>query len=594
MNDHVRHRVVVLYGSQTGTAEEVTSRLVMQSRGSVFKCVASAMDDYPIQNLVNEDLVLFVCSTTGQGEPPDNMKLFWKFIMRKNLPNTCLAGLRFGVLGLGDSSYAKYNFVAKKLFRRIQNLGGKSLLSIGLADDQHEWGCDVAIDDWSRNMWQILNSIHPTKDGLLNPIESSLPPPRFRVTMDDTNIEGDDIVDNMVDIGDNVSPSKKQPYYASVISNERVTATDHFQETRLISLNVSPVVDHMKYDPGDVIMIQPSNLSRDVNALLDILPFKPDSLLTFHSLDDEIDTSTNIPNKGITLRQIATKYLDFMSVPRRSFFQLLSHISCDEMEKEKLIELGSPEGTDERYSYANRPRRTILEVLQDFHMTAALIPLERIFDIFPIIRPRAFSIASSPTRHQGEIHVLVAVVKYKTRLQVPRKGLCSSWLASLNTGDLVPIWLKRGGIRFPSQQHCILIGPGTGIAPFRSAAHERTSNEDAGCTVFFGCRNFSSDFYFRDEWEDLNVDLHVACSRDQEEKIYVQDRIREEGETLFRLIWEKDASVFVAGNSKNMPDDVKSTFLQIFQTYGKMTSQEAEDYYVTMQSKKRYQQETWS
>uniref|UniRef100_H2Z1M6 NADPH-dependent diflavin oxidoreductase 1 n=1 Tax=Ciona savignyi TaxID=51511 RepID=H2Z1M6_CIOSA len=423
-------------------------------------CTACALDDYLVKDLVNEEMVVFVCSTTGQGEPPDNMKRFWKFIMRKNLPVTCLSGLKFGVLGLGDSSYAKYNFIAKKLFRRLQNLGGEILVPLGLADDQHEWGCDAVVDEWSRGLWQKLISIYPIKDGVR---------------------------------------SAKNPYLAALTGNQRVTATEHFQQ--MSSFVNSKECANCSFYPTE------------------LLPYKPDMLITFHSLDDDDDSTTSLPKQATTLREIATNYLDFMSVPRRCFFQLLSHFSTDENEKEKLVELGQPEGTDERYSYANRPRRTILEVLQDFHLTASKISLERIFDIFPPIQPRAFSIASSPTRHRGKLQILVAVVRYKTRLQLPRQGVCSTWLASLQPNDRVPVWLKRGGIRFPAKQHCILIGPGTGIAPFRSAAHERT---DKGTTVFFGCRKSSSDFYFRDEWEDLDVDLHVACSRDQEDKIYVQ------------------------------------------------------------------------
>uniref|UniRef100_H2Z1M2 NADPH-dependent diflavin oxidoreductase 1 n=1 Tax=Ciona savignyi TaxID=51511 RepID=H2Z1M2_CIOSA len=581
-----RVRVVMLYGSQTGTAEEVTSNLVMQSRGSLFKCTACALDDYLVKDLVNEEMVVFVCSTTGQGEPPDNMKRFWKFIMRKNLPVTCLSGLKFGVLGLGDSSYAKYNFIAKKLFRRLQNLGGEILVPLGLADDQHEWGCDAVVDEWSRGLWQKLISIYPIKDGVRSAVVYSLDWPLvtvFKVTMNEMHMEAQKEQQQQAK-PNHLEFSKKNPYLAALTGNQRVTATEHFQslvldiqnrdviyslyilfqDTRLISLDISAVVDKMRYEPGDVVMVQPRNLPHNVNALLG-------------KTNDDDDSTTSLPKQATTLREIATNYLDFMS-------------------KEKLVELGQPEGTDERYSYANRPRRTILEVLQDFHLTASKISLERIFDIFPPIQPRAFSIASSPTRHRGKLQILVAVVRYKTRLQLPRQGVCSTWLASLQPNDRVPVWLKRGGIRFPAKQHCILIGPGTGIAPFRSAAHERTSNGNAGrcTTVFFGCRKSSSDFYFRDEWEDLDVDLHVACSRDQEDKIYVQHRIKEQGEKIWRLVSDENASVFVAGNSKSMPDDVKSTFLEIFRVHGAMTSQEADDYCRTMQSVKRYQQETWS
>lgn len=291
---------------------------------------------------------------------------------------------------------------------------------------------------------------------------------------------------------------------------------------------------------------------------------------------------------------------------------MLQHFSHDELEKEKLNEFSTPEGTDERYSYANRPRRTILEVFQDFHKCAKSIPLFRLLEIIPSIQPRAFSIASSPTKHRNEIHLLVAVVKYKTILHFPREGLCSTWLSTLAPGSKVPIWIKTGGIYFSAQKDlkeggdkpvdlsfpCIMIGPGTGVAPFRSAIHERVCNGLKDNVLFFGCRNRCGDFYFEKEWQHLiengYLTLHTAFSRDQESKVYVQDKITQEGKMLWDLVKNKRANIFVAGNSKNMPDGVRNSFLQIFQKFGEMTENEAFQFYETLQKEKRYQQETWS
>ncbi|XP_076822660.1 NADPH-dependent diflavin oxidoreductase 1-like isoform X1 [Clavelina lepadiformis] len=591
--DH-QHPILVLYGSQTGTAEEVCERIVMQSRGSNFSCSCMALDDYNIEDLVNAEVAVFVCSTTGQGEPPDNMKKFWRFIMRKNLPPTCLADLKFGVLGLGDSSYAKYNFVAKKLCRRLENLGADPLLKLGLADDQHDWGPDAVVDPWVTEMWQKLINLHPVDEQYTSPLGSSLPPPGFNVKMENGN-SSLVIRDQLFVNGNGMKQTynRKHPFLAPVKSNTRVTSVDHFQETRLLSFDVSAVSEELAYEPGDVVMIQPSNVKADVEEFLSALPFVADTPMVFEATTD-CDFSIAIP-KPVTLRELAKNYLDFMSVPRRSFFQLLAHVSSDELEKEKLTEFGSPEGTEERYDYANRPRRTILEVLQDFHKTSREISLERIFDIFPIIRPRAFSIASSPSKHKGELHVLVAVVKYKTRLSHPRKGLCSNWLSTLKPLTKAPIWIKRGGIRFSRNAPCIMVGPGTGIAPFRSAAHERSSSYSQAVTVvFFGCRGKAADYYFEEEWKTLPVKFFAAFSRDQEEKVYVQHNIKENAVELWNLIKHKNACVFVAGNSKNMPDDVKSAFLDIFQAQGNMTSEEAQYFYEELQRNKRYQQETWS
>nr|CAB3264242.1 NADPH-dependent diflavin oxidoreductase 1 [Phallusia mammillata] len=584
--DDDRHRVVVLFGSQTGTAEETSLRLAMQCRGSAFRCHVSPLDAYDIKNLVNEKILIFVCATTGQGEPPDNMKRFWKFIMRKNLPSSSLDDVKFAVLGLGDSSYAKFNFIAKKLHRRLEMLGGRPLVEVGLADDQHEWGSDAVIDKWVTKLWGTLLRDFPTPAGKSSPLGNSLPPPGYHVaTYKKENNQ--EIREQEFGTFD-----EKHPFEAKLIENRRVTSEGHFQDTRLISFDISSAQSDLVYQPGDVVMIKPQNLEENVKEFLEILSLDPDDLLTFDPIEDD-DITMDLP-RPVTLQRLASEYLDFMSVPRRSFFQLLSHLAKDENEREKLIEFGSPEGTDERYSYANRPRRTILEVLQDFHHTASVIPLNRILDVFPLIRPRAFSIASSPTRHKGELHILVAVVRYKTRLHKPRRGLCSTWLSRLREGETAKLWLRSGGIRFPWERPCVMIGPGTGIAPFRSAAHERHQVGESGDVIFFGCRNELGDFYFRDEWEEMKVRLHVAFSRDQEEKIYVQHKIAQCGSELWDLIDRRGAYIYVAGNSKNMPDQVKEAFLELLRNNGNMTPEQATDYVTKLQQSKRYQQETWS
>nr|XP_039265010.1 NADPH-dependent diflavin oxidoreductase 1-like isoform X1 [Styela clava] len=598
-----RHRIVILYGSQTGTAQDVAENIGAQSRGTHFEASVMELDAYSIQNLIEEDFVLFVCSTTGQGETPDNMKKFWRFIMRKNLPNDSLQKLSYGVLGLGDSSYAKYNFIAKKLDRRIQQLGGKKLVDIGLADDQHEWGADATVDPWVTGMWTSLLEMYPLPTGVLNPLEGSLPPPRFEIYNDDELY----LMEKKIKVTDKGSFCRNNPFQAGVKSNVRVTPDNHFQNTVHVVLDISGSDGKLSYKPGDVVMIRPSNTKENVKRFLDTFShLNPNKTMLITSTDD----SSTLPfsmNNPTTLEKLATQYLDFMSVPRRSFFQMLKHFASDELENEKLVEFSTPEGTDERYSYANRPRRNILEVFEDFHKTVKNIPLERLLEIIPMIQPRAFSIASSPTKHVNEIHILVAIVKYKTMLHIPRQGLCSTWLATLNQGSKVPIWIKTGGISFPNASSkdsqpngtsCIMIGPGTGVAPFRSAIHERVCNEEKGNVLFFGCRNKDADFYFQEEWNSLIQDrclqLFTAFSRDQDEKIYVQHRIAEHGQLLWDIISKCNGNIYVAGNSKNMPDSVRDAFLKIFKEFGEMTEKESFEFYETMQKNKKYQQETWS
>lgn len=601
---YVTQRVLVLYGSQTGTAQDVAYSIATQSRGSHFVTVVSALDAYPPKNLLDEKIALFVCSTTGQGDTPDNMKKFWRFIMRKDLPTNSLPSLKFAVLGLGDSSYAKYNFVAKKLNRRLQQLGGRRLIDIGLADDQHDWGADAAIDPWITEMWSELVKHYPVPEGALNPMSGALSPQRFEIHNTKVIEKGE--------IMQSSSYSRGHPYFAPVKMNPRVTSADHFQNTISVIFDTSEAKASLSYKPGDVLMVKPSNTEENVNEFLETFShFQPDDdmVITTRYLSDSVP---KVMGSSTTLRKLAREYFDFQSVPRRSFFQMIRHFAEDDLEKIKLEEFSTPEATDDRHNYANRPRRTLLEVLQDFHRTAKNIPLVRLLEIIPEIQPRAFSIASSPSMHKNELHILVAVVKYKTSLRKPRLGLCSTWLSKLIQGAKVPIWIKTGGINFPlctvlkeagdepisSSTPCIMIGPGTGVAPFRSAIHERAYNGEKENILFFGCRNRGGDFYFEDEWKSLigrkQLTLHTAFSRDQDHKVYVQHIIAQQNEALWDLIRNRSAKIYVAGNSKNMPDAVRDAFLKIFQDLGEMTEKEAVQFYDSLQKNKRYQQETWS
>lgn len=203
----------------------------------------------------------------------------------------------------------------------------------------------------------------------------------------------------------------------------------------------------------------------------------------------------------ISLRTIATQYWDLNAIPRSRTFELLA-INCkNELEKEKLIEFTTAEGQEDLYSYANRPRRTIVETLIDFPHSTSQLTLPVLFELFQPIKPRSFSIASC---HQsGTLDLLVAVVTYKTMISRPREGLCSNWLKNLSTGCRVRGVIKKGTFKFPQNDTVpiVMVGPGTGLAPFRSKLLEkewqwRQGDVDAPMqTLFFGCRQKAADFH---------------------------------------------------------------------------------------------------
>lgn len=207
--------------------------------------------------------------------------------------------------------------------------------------------------------------------------------------------------------------------------------------------------------------------------------------------------------KPVKLKNILKQLWDLNAVPRPRTFELLAINCSNELEKEKLLEFASPQGQEDLYAYANRPRRTILEVLRDFPHSTSKLNLPILFEIFQFIKTRSFSIASC--YESGKLEILVAVVEYKTMLATPRKGLCSNWLKSLKYGDKIRAVIKKGTFRLPTDKNTpvVMVGPGTGLAPFRSMLMEKRIEWQDNCnanryflqTLFFGCRGQQLDFH---------------------------------------------------------------------------------------------------
>ncbi|KAL2782293.1 NADPH-dependent diflavin oxidoreductase 1 isoform c [Daubentonia madagascariensis] len=586
-------QLLVLFGSQTGTAQDVSERLGREARRRRLGCRVQALDSYPVVNLINEPLVIFVCATAGQGDPPDNMKNFWKFIFRKNLPSTSLCRMDFAVLGLGDSSYAKYNFVAKKLHRRLLQLGGSALLPLCLGDDQHELGPDAAVDPWLRDLWEKVLELYPVPQDL-SVIPPGVPlPSKFTLHFLQEAPTMCSEEQGAASPDSQGPPSELQPFLAPMVTNQRVTGPLHFQDVRLIEFDITG--SGISFAAGDVVLIQPSNSAAHVQQFCQVLGLNPDQCFTLQPREPDVPCPLRLP-QPCSMQHLVSQYLDITSVPRRSFFELLACLSVHEVEREKLLEFSSARGQEELHEYCSRPRRTILEVLCDFPHTAGAIPPDYLLDLIPPIRPRAFSIASS-------LLILVAVVQYQTRLKEPRRGLCSSWLASLDPGRgpvRVPLWVQPGGLAFPETPDTpvIMVGPGTGVAPFRAAIQERVAQGRTGNILFFGCRWRDQDFYWEAEWQDLErkgcLTLVTAFSREQERKVYVQHRLRELGPLVWELLDRQGAFFYLAGNAKSMPADVSEALTSVFQEEGGLSGPDAGAYLARLQRMLRFQTETWA
>ncbi|XP_054009179.1 NADPH-dependent diflavin oxidoreductase 1 isoform X3 [Hylaeus anthracinus] len=540
--------ITILYGSETGTAQDVAEQIWKSAKRKCLHSTVYAMNDYDIQNLDTEKLVVFVVATTGQGDPPNNMRQFWRLLLRKSLPAMLLSNIKYGILGLGDSSYQKFNFAAKKLNKRLMQLGAKELLPIGLADDQHDLGIDAVIDPWQEELWKkISDAFNVSATDMVNDQDKIIE--RFYVSEINSNFLRDSYcLDNDIYMKELLVNNEMK--IGTVIENTRTTTEDHFQDVRLIKFTST----NIDYQPGDIMYVRPKNSKEQVEKFFNILnsnnvELHPDIKIQVSEKEVKVPT---VLKQILTLQQIVEQYWDLNFKPRRSTMQVLSFISENELEKEKFHEFTTSSGQEELYDYINRPRRNILELLADFPHTTSKLNIKLLFEIMSPIKPRAFSIASSLRVTEDEIHLLVAVVKYKTKLLEPRYGLCSNWLGRLTEGDKIIFWIQKGTFKFAYDKPMILIGPGTGVAPFRSVLLDKSAmhSDLSNCVLFFGCRNREKDYHCKHDFQYLKEKMHLnlfcAFSRDQDRKIYVQHVIRDQKQLCWNFLC-KNGNVYLAG-----------------------------------------------
>ncbi|KAF9649133.1 riboflavin synthase domain-like protein [Thelephora ganbajun] len=599
MDDHNHDRALtVLYATESGGAQDAANKIARRYRNLNFECRNVNVRDYPLSDLIHENLVIFVISTTGSGQEPRSMTTLWNMLLRSDLPNDILEDLHFAVFGLGDSSYEKFCWPAKKLSRRLVGLGATQICHRGEGDDQHHFGIDGALDPWIDQLSSTLLEMCPLPDGVIPAMAADLPPPRVIMKLKDgVNSSTPDPLS-----------LDKQYHTAELRCNRRITSPDWYQDVRHIELLFD---DDISYDPGDVAVIHPEIPSQDVDALLSTMGWSDiaDSLYTIDISLRVLDQTLpdHLPHSA-TLRTIFTRYLNINAVPRYGFFEILHHFAENPSEKEKLQEFISPEGADDLYEYAQMVRRTIKEVLEEFR--SVRIPLDYIFDVFPPLRPREFSIASSVKSYPKEIHLCIAMVNYRTRLKVPRKGVCTSYLSTLVPGklwfyewDTILVGISRGFVTLPEDLRTpiICVGPGTGVAPMRAIIQHRLKLGAKDNTLYFGCRSATKDQHYAIEWENHskfnNLNYRLAGSRDGPEGVrrtYVQHLIEQDVERIWDVVGKRSGCVYISGSSNKMPMAVKSAIKSAAIKVGDMSDEEATDFLCLLERSGRLIEETWS
>ncbi|CAG8407036.1 unnamed protein product [Penicillium salamii] len=633
----VERSVLILYGSETGNAQEVAEELGALTERLRFTTHVSELNQCKPELLSSYMLTLFVASTTGQGDLPANARQFWKSLLLKKLPPTFLEGINFACFGLGDSSYPKFNWAIRKLYKRLLQLGANEIYPTGEADQQHPEGLEGTFLPWMTDFRKHLLDRHPLPDGQHPIPDDEQLPPKWMLQLREekeavlkpnpplkTDPEGP--ADEYPGLHHLDHDNRPIPHTlsATLTGNQRVTPQKHWQDVRHVTLTVP---DAVSYVPGDMIAITPKGSPADAQVLIDLMGWhdqadQPISLVPTGAAASPppIPNLESYPN--LTLRALLVDYLDLRGIPRRSFFSTIAHYTSDEMHKERLLEFTNPEYLDELWDYTTRPRRSIVEILHEFDTVK--IPWQHAISVLPVMRARQFSIASGgqlkqTTDGKTQFELLIAIVKYQTVIKRIREGVCTKYLSVLRPGSTLQVQLQPGGLNSSVQQltaATVLIGPGTGIAPLRSMLWEKAAlvqayrEQNPGVTppvgptvLLYGGRNRESDFFFEEEWAELSklIPLQVltAFSRDQQRKVYVQDTIRENFALFFRLLHDMQGSVYICGSSGRMPQAVREALIEAFQNGGApvpgqpFTRTQAEEYLIKLEKIGRYKQETW-
>ncbi|WP_428927242.1 sulfite reductase subunit alpha [Marinibacterium sp. SX1] len=524
----------ILYGTQTGNAEELANEAATLARGRGFAPKLAELDDITPDQLATMEHLVIVVSTYGDGEMPDNAGMFWDALSSEAAPR--LENLRYGVLGLGDTSYEHFCHAAKLIDMRLEQLGAKRL------GDRVD--CDIDYEEVATG-W--LTATIPQAEGATAPVR---PAPDAKLTKSGW--------------------SRKTPYVAVMKENYILSGAQSAKEIRHVTFDLGD--SGMSYEAGDALGVMPVNAPDLVAGILARLGVGAD-----HA----------IPGQEAPLGDLLTRRFE-IATPSRELIKALAPLAGDD-EFSHVVRNGDKEALD-----AWLWGRDLLDLLQ-LNPTLPLDPAEVVSWLKPL-QHRAYSISSSPNAHPGEVHLTVAAVRWTFNRRAHR-GVCSTFLADhVPTGATAGIFMSPNkAFRVPADDNApmIMVGPGTGIAPFRAFLEERRARGAKGANwLFFGDQHRASDFIYEDEISAMSASglltrLDLAFSRDQAEKIYVQDRMAENGRDLYAML-EEGGHFYVCGDATRMARDVDATLHRIIETQGGMTPEAAIDYVNRLKREKRY------
>ncbi len=535
-------KLTILYGSETGNSKTQADKLAEKAIFKNMDATVYSMYDYNYKKLKEEENVAIIVSTHGEGDPPDMAEDFYKYITGKRAPQ--LPNLSYSVLALGDKSYKYFCKTGEDIDAAFKSAGAFRLTPLVKCDVDYEDTAEI----WMNNF--LLN---------LTPAQTVSPSaPAAEVAVADSA---------------GFEFSKKNPYMATVLEKVKITGRESDKEVYHFELSLEG--SGITYEPGDSVGIFTQNPESLVNRIIEKTGFDPEQ-------------TVDIKMGEVSFADALTFHLEITILT----FDILKKY-FERTKNKDLEKLINDDKLLDEYLYGH----DVLDLLEDFPFDWNI---NKFVEILRPIPPRLYSISSSMESVGEEVHATVSVVRYERKNRL-RTGACSSHLADkIEIDDQIPIYIEKNPLfKLPlNGSKIIMVGAGTGIAPYRAFMQERESKGIEGKSwLFFGDRRFNADFLYQVEWQKLLNSkylekMEVAFSRDQKEKIYVQHKLLENQKEVFKWI-EEGAYLYLCGDMRNMAKDVNKALLQIIQNEGGVSQEKAAEYVKKLKKEKRFQTDVY-
>ncbi|MBE4579550.1 sulfite reductase [NADPH] flavoprotein, alpha-component [Vibrio navarrensis] len=537
-------KLTIIFASQTGNAKGVAEALEREAQAAGIAVQLFDASDYKGKDLAKETHVIFVASTNGEGEAPDNALELHEFLQSKKAPK--LPNLQYGVIGLGDSSYEFFCQTGKDFDAFLEKLGAKRFID--------RVDCDVDYDAPAAE-WRA-KALESVKEALVSSQAQVVQLPVGHAATSHSQY------------------NKQNPYTATLLTSQKITGRDSGKDVRHIEIDLAD--SGLTYQPGDALGVWYENSAQLANAVA--------AAAGLSGVE-----SVEVDGESLSLHSaLVSKYEITGANPQ--FVTKFAELSGSK-KLQKLVE-----DKDKLREYAANTQ--IVDVLKE---KKTKLSAEQLISLLRRLTPRLYSIASSQSEVDEEVHLTVGIVEYDVDGEV-RQGGASSYLGQrLEEGESVKVFIEHNNnFKLPQDDSTpvIMIGPGTGIAPFRSFIQERDNRgADGKNWLFFGDRTFTQDFLYQVEWQKylksgILTRLDVAFSRDQHEKVYVQHRVLEQAEQVWQ--WLQDgAYVYICGDATRMAKDVHEALLVVAQQQGGLTREKAEEYFNELRKAKRYQRDVY-